>query len=537
MHFLVRYKYTLLLILVFITAVFLVKPFGDFPLNDDWCYAKSVRVFLQTGEIDIGFWAAATLATQIIWGAIWTKLFGFSFVVLHASTLFSAFCGLLLFYFLVKELSKSHTHAFFATLSFYFVPVYFNLSFTFMTDVNFITLLLLFTRLSFQYFKSEKLIWLLPLLLTSLALVLLRQFGLFASAVFVLASLLRRPRSMQTVLSAVLVLGVTYCALHYYENYLKHYLPDYAFYKFSGKTSFFTSEVLMLYLERFKTRLPVTISVMLFYMMPLAIAALPVLFRSTSTSRKVGLLLVSAFITIVFLKDSTVLPGNIVNNMSVGPETFAHNFLGFPYHSYSGQFTRAVEALKIIYFVPGIWVLLCLFTNGRVDAMQKSERSLLTFSMLFIAVYAMSLLLPDSVFDRYQLPVIAFGILWLSYFLRGTAIHKGVFLFAILPFFYSSVAGTHDYMAVQEATVKAYTSLKIQQVEDGMISAGYEQSCWNAGDRVWLTDFQALEKRKYLIQFDAEPGFREVAAFPFYRYYPPGMDNVRIFVNDSLNKK
>ncbi len=537
MQFLVRYKYTLLLILVFITAVFLVKPFGDFPLNDDWCYAKSVRVFLQTGEIDIGFWAAATLATQIIWGAIWTKLFGFSFVVLHASTLFSAFCGLLLFYFLVKELSKSHTHAFFATLSFYFVPVYFNLSFTFMTDVNFITLLLLFTRLSFQYFKSEKLIWLLPLLLTSLALVLLRQFGLFASAVFVLASLLRRPRSMQTVLSAVLVLAVTYCALHYYENYLKHYLPDYAFYKFSGKTSFFTSEVLMLYLERFKTRLPVTISVMLFYMMPLAIAALPVLFRSTSTSRKVGLLLVSAFITIVFLKDSTVLPGNIVNNMSVGPETFAHNFLGFPYHSYSGQFTRAVEALKIIYFVPGIWVLLCLFTNGRVDAMQKSERSLLTFSMLFIAVYAMSLLLPDSVFDRYQLPVIAFGILWLSYFLRGTAIHKGVFLFAILPFFYSSVAGTHDYMAVQEATVKAYTSLKIQQVEDGMISAGYEQSCWNAGDRVWLTDFQALEKRKYLIQFDAEPGFREVAAFPFYRYYPPGMDNVRIFVNDSLNKK
>ena len=42
----------------------LVSPQGNFPVNDDWAYARSVQWFLIEGRVRIPDWAAMNLLPQ-----------------------------------------------------------------------------------------------------------------------------------------------------------------------------------------------------------------------------------------------------------------------------------------------------------------------------------------------------------------------------------------------------------------------------------------------------------------------------------------
>src|SRR5690242_17480905 len=91
-----KHNYSLLLILIFIISELLVNPVGNFPLNDDWTYSKSVLILKNEGKFDIGNFAAMTLFSHLIWGFAFVKVFGFSFTVLRFSTLLSSLIGILI---------------------------------------------------------------------------------------------------------------------------------------------------------------------------------------------------------------------------------------------------------------------------------------------------------------------------------------------------------------------------------------------------------------------------------------------------------
>jgi 4-amino-4-deoxy-L-arabinose transferase-like glycosyltransferase len=166
-----------LLLLFFIAEIF-VNPLADFPLNDDWSYSKSVKFLLEKNQLTIGNWCAMTLVTQIYWGFLWTKIFGFTFTVLRFSNLFSSCLALFVLFLLVYRMSGNSRMAFWAGLVLLFIPLYFNLSNTFMTDVNFVTLLLLYLLVAHNYLMTGKRWLFVPLLAISVAITLLRQYGL-----------------------------------------------------------------------------------------------------------------------------------------------------------------------------------------------------------------------------------------------------------------------------------------------------------------------------------------------------------------------
>jgi hypothetical protein len=83
-----------LLTLVWLVIVFLVNPVGDFPLNDDWAYAKAVQSLLR-GDLQLTDWAPASQIAQIAWGALFCLPFGFSFTALRLSTLVLGWVGVL----------------------------------------------------------------------------------------------------------------------------------------------------------------------------------------------------------------------------------------------------------------------------------------------------------------------------------------------------------------------------------------------------------------------------------------------------------
>src|SRR5437763_1813705 len=69
----------LLIALASSTLLVLVPPQHDYPIIDDWIYAGSVRVLLETGRFDMPPMSQANLVGLTVWGAGWVRLFGFSF--------------------------------------------------------------------------------------------------------------------------------------------------------------------------------------------------------------------------------------------------------------------------------------------------------------------------------------------------------------------------------------------------------------------------------------------------------------------------
>jgi 4-amino-4-deoxy-L-arabinose transferase-like glycosyltransferase len=98
-----------------------------------------VEHFLQTRELRMLEWSAHYPLAQILWGALFSRLLGFSFAVLRLSTLVLAWAGLLAFYGTLRELEIRPLLAGLGTLMLWCNPVFFVLSHSFMTDVPFVS--------------------------------------------------------------------------------------------------------------------------------------------------------------------------------------------------------------------------------------------------------------------------------------------------------------------------------------------------------------------------------------------------------------
>jgi Dolichyl-phosphate-mannose-protein mannosyltransferase len=126
------------LFLVYFSAAILLHLFADVPLHDDWTYAWSVEHFLKTGKLQVLDWSIHYPFAQILWGALFCLPFGFSFSALRVSTVVLAWLGALALYATLRELGRARTESLIAALVLIVNPVFFLLSFSFMTDVPFV---------------------------------------------------------------------------------------------------------------------------------------------------------------------------------------------------------------------------------------------------------------------------------------------------------------------------------------------------------------------------------------------------------------
>ena len=64
-----------------------VGPLHNFPIGDDWEYARTVQRLLATGEFYRSPLVQATALFPAAWGALFAAALGFSFNTLRLSTL------------------------------------------------------------------------------------------------------------------------------------------------------------------------------------------------------------------------------------------------------------------------------------------------------------------------------------------------------------------------------------------------------------------------------------------------------------------
>lgn len=517
------------MLLTWCVAVVLVDPQGEFPLNDDFSFAKSVYNLCEEGHLLLDDWLAMTLATQLFYGVAWCELFGFSFEVLRYSTLLLAAAGLLMCFRLLGLLGAPGGHAFFFTLVLAFNPLFFSLAFTFMTDVHYLVWMLAALLFWMRYLRSGAgLVYFIALFLT-LALVFLRQTGLMVALAAAVAVLLREGRSPRTVLKACFPLLLSGVGLVLWYHWLDAHqgLPE----SFGKPGKLLKNLADPEHLKSLPARILVLIAYLGVFTLPLTLSFNVRVFtegNSGNYSGKAGwrLALVLAYLLAGWALREKIPWGNIFYNFGLGPPTLKDGqfFLNLKYQLRGWP----LEVLRLSFIAAGGWFLWCSAGLCRRLARSAENSLLLTCVLTYLAF----LLLDTHAFDRYflvLLPLCLFLFSGISFGKKVTGFSPASWA-ALLLLAAFSMAGTHDYLSWNRARQAALNHLvNEQKIPPEKIDGGFEFNGWYKPGPIEhgrAKSWWWVASDEYCVTFGPLDGFQCVAKFPFTRWLPPATDSL-----------
>jgi hypothetical protein len=104
-------------------------------VNDDWSYIQSALHLAQTGHIAYNGWSGPILGWQLYLGALFIKVFGFSFSAARFSILLLAAVAVYLLHRILLLCGVKEPNATVGTLTFSLSPLFLPLTFSFMSDI------------------------------------------------------------------------------------------------------------------------------------------------------------------------------------------------------------------------------------------------------------------------------------------------------------------------------------------------------------------------------------------------------------------
>jgi 4-amino-4-deoxy-L-arabinose transferase-like glycosyltransferase len=192
-----------------IAVLLILPPQHEYPIIDDWIYAGSVQHLLSTGVFVMPPLSQANLVGLTFWGAGWAQLLGFSFTTLTYSTIFMSFVALFSFYGVARATDTRPWGALLGTALLAYNPLFVHLSYSFMTDVPFIALMLLSCFCYIRGIQGHGRVWFWIGGLMAGWSFLIRQFGALIPVAFLayllLDSLLTRKLRIRDLVETVIL--------------------------------------------------------------------------------------------------------------------------------------------------------------------------------------------------------------------------------------------------------------------------------------------------------------------------------------------
>lgn len=469
-----------LVVLGFCVALMLVGSSGDFPLNDDWAFAASVREMLDHGTFRPSQWAAMTLLTQVLWGSAFTAVAGYSFDVLRFSTAVMALIGAIATYLLLRASDQPRWLCQLTTWTVAFTPLYFVLSVTFMTDVPFTALLLLSALFFVRHLHTDARTTLLLAIMFSLAAVMTRQLAVALPIAYAITYVLRHGLGWRRIGVALVPVALAVVGFLVYRWWLagSGRLPAVS----DGQAMWFLRSLMMpATLTIFARNFYVAFVYLGLFLLPvtLAIAAI----RSRLERARLVRVMFGASALVVLLAVITrtrdgaqlmlmPLADNLLVPSGLGPVVLRDQYLlrldniaPLPQAFWIVVTVVAMfgAALLLALIVISVIDLIKCLRHKRLDA--RSATSLLL--LLTVAAYLFPLLV-TAFFDRYLVPAVPLLAAGLAAALvpsqavepgRATKAVSVVLIVAMAAF---SIAGTHDYLA--------WNRLRWQMLDDLMQS-------------------------------------------------------------------
>jgi hypothetical protein len=527
----------LVLLLLWSGAIFLVRPIGDFPLNDDWSYGLTVKRLVEGGGYHPCGWTYMTLITQALWGALFCIPQGFSFTALRFSTLAAGFVGLLALYTLIRQVGGSRSMALTSALTLACNPIYFALSNTFMTDVPF-TALALLTALFFARYlqhESERDLWLGAA--CAVAATLCRQLGLCLPLALAATLVLKHGFQIRWLARAAGPLLLSVLVFVAFQHWLEvsGRLPNLYGHKADRLAAALAHPV----------RIPLNVSYfgwsMLMYLgcflLPVLLltgfpkpAALELRWTKLGAGLAVSLFCVASVVRFLVLPTLMPVHNNILIPQGIGPATLRD--------------TLNLHLANLPALPPAFWLLVTaaslagaaflvfritsavvgFFPSGRFDR-SHPDTVLGTFFLLCVGVYLLPFL-ASGFFDRYLLPVMALLMPFLAASLRGAGVPSlraktlaaGLLLAGSGVF---ALAGTRDYLEWNRTRWRAMDELLAKkQVEPKNLDGGFEFNGWYKYDTFTMTNWWVVDDT-YVISFGQIAGYEPITRYTYKRWLPP----------------
>jgi 4-amino-4-deoxy-L-arabinose transferase-like glycosyltransferase len=498
----------------FIFSGLLVSPLRNVPLIDDWTYVWSVENLIKTGRLAMLDWNGHYPILQILLGSLFSLLFGFSFGVLRVLTVLLAIVGCMALYLTLRELDLDRERSLLGALTLAVNPVFFCLSFSFMTDVPFLsmmTIALLFYVAGTRR-KSQALLWMGSLF--AVAAFLSRQIGFIIPLVLIPCLVQRETggpglrKRLMTLTASLSVIGILWLWI----------------WQSLGRTSVITKKVEELrYLFSVSPGeyLDFNIGLLLhvtFAIFPLLIAG--IVFRPRWWPIAVALLTVGGALLLRIHFDD--VPSPLSNRGTWSLQELA-NVRGLiqgnltapgPLH----RFSLPIRALMLI--------SASILAVGTLRLFIKARGRMSQPTMIIMTIGLLHLILINALWfyhDRYYLVLLP-SLIFLSLKLTvKTGFSRSVALSGILMLGFVSVSGTWDALRFNQACLEAFHYLRTAGASIAEIDAGYSITGWMlyahpenspaanpAEDVPWIT---SNKKLPYVISNTPLPGHEVLKEF------------------------
>lgn len=533
-----------ILMLIWIVTVIIVNPLGDFPLMDDFSFGLSVKNMLEYGTFRPTEWAAMTLFTQTLWGVLFSKLFGFSFTVLRFSTLCLALLGTVGTYLLLRQIKDSRWMAMIAALTLAVNPIYFALSFTFMTDVAFTAFSILSLLFFVHFLKSGSDLSLVLGVGMAIVATLCRQIGLFLPIAFSMACFVRYGISRYSIIRVVLTLFGVVGAMLGFELWRKVNeisLP------FLDETIDNALDVLLhpkYMVHVISTKIYIISLYLGLFLFPLLLLS----YNPVKLERSRSPLMISVGVAIFFIltiswMSGNLMPlsGNILIKGGIGP-VYLHDveILQLPHFaSLPFPFWMMVTAISVtcgIILVTFIIIAISRLISNVFHLTGDINNAIIVLLLTASTIYSIPIMI-GWLYDRYLIPLIPIisGLIILLIDSPQSTKRSGsigsviIVLFCYLSF---SVAVTRDYLEWNRVRWVALNDLVAQErISFAEIDGGFEFNGWYLKTGFLDKSNYSREKNKswwwvknnnkYVVAMGPIEGFETVKEYKYSRWLPP----------------
>ncbi len=474
----------LLVIILLLLAEVLIYPIGEFPLNDDWAYAKAIETFINSGQVKFSDWQAIPFVTQFIAGISITKLFGFSFTLLRLLSIASLIVIVLVFSAILKEFKIKAVYSFIILLCLVFNPLTLSLSNTFLPDV--FTLLLTLAAFLFMIRLTKVVSFknVLAFVLFSTLATLNRQSGVLLPIAFAIVYFIFQSKNLRNFIVgfAPAIINVACLALFEFIGGRLHKLPA----NYNLQLNHLLNLIAQPNFETVKSFVYyfITSTILLgLFVLPLTVGNFKIHFQQIIKLRGAKIIALGYFVLLItkIIFSTTVFPfvGNMFYHIGVGPIILTG------YNTSEIQVGSALGRIVWIAlnFIGGISFILALTSICRKALTSDTKQPNLIFnSALLLCILYMTAICFSYANDRYLLFLLPFLLLlYVTSF--DSHVQLKLFSLTFIGIFFFSIITTHDYFSINKARWKATDSLMQQaHISPYNIDGGFEFNAWYCFD-------------------------------------------------------
>ncbi len=472
----------LLSALLIALGVLAAYPVAEMGVIDDWSYTRTALDLVRTGHVIYNGWATAMLGWQILWGALFIKLFGYSMLAVRMSTLPLAMACAFLMFSLSVRCGLNWGNALLATCTVVLSPVFVPLAASYMTDVPGLLSILFCLYCCVRALDAETSTSAISCLAVATVAGVIggtcRQIAWLAPLVMVpsAAWLLRKKRGVLPAAGVLWILAL--CAVFgctYWFAHQPYSVPE------KLVKARFERWLLRKALEQYRD----IVLTVFFFCLPVLVAYLTALRR---VSRRILLLLLAC--SVLLITAAVIYGGNglapfminIVTPWGVHGDGHGHTMGDKPV--VLGLWIRLAltSLLAVSLCAATAAVFSCRLSHPPPSEAVTRALSWKTVFSLFLpfAICYFILLAPRAVFaiayDRYIIPVFALLLIVLLRFYQERVREKTpVFCFVILTLFFGyAIASTHDFFAMERAQIAAVREVLNAGVPRTELQAGFE---------------------------------------------------------------